>query len=156
MNPLPTPQIGRILLVDDDPHVTKSLSRVLRPYCEHIYSALNGNDALEIVIHKAIDAIVSEVMEPSINGIDLCRLAKLFSPNVTTIMLSGKTNISDILCAKKRKIVDHFIPKPWVDEEIVALIRASLPKANTESGCQTRMPNAAHPDQPCSRIGTRC
>lgn len=125
---------GNLLIVDDDSCVVNSLARLFRPFCDRIFTATNGQDALCILAFAQVDVIVSDFLVPAMTGIELFRKAKNDSPHLTTIMLSGKTDISDILRAKYEGVVNAFIPKPWDDNAIVTTICESLSCPRTLPG----------------------
>lgn len=117
---------GRLLIVDDDICVVNSLARLLRSSCSEIFTATNGEDALTILEHREVDVIVSDALLPPFTGIALFRKAKSAFPELKTIMLTGKSDLSDIFQAKRECVINTFLSKPWDDREIVATIRESF------------------------------
>jgi len=109
--------------VDDDAYVLKALIRTLRPHFHRIHTALSGEEALALLATHPIDVIVSDSLTPPISGIELIRRAKRSHPTIGTIVLSGKTELSDVLKAKNEGILHAFIPKPWDDQELMTIIR---------------------------------
>ena len=67
----------KILLVDDDPSLLSALTTILEHGGFAVISAKNGADALKAVHVNSPDAIVSDVMMPVMNGIELWRLLAL-------------------------------------------------------------------------------
>lgn len=124
---------GNLLIVDDDVYVIKSLFRLLRPFCNQIFTASNGEDALDILAHQQINTIVSDALIPPVTGIELFRKGRDALPGLRTVMLSGKTDMSDILQAQRMRIICVFIPKPWDNDAIVAAIRGSPAKVNHDA-----------------------
>lgn len=120
---------GSLLIVDDDAYVIKSLVRLLRPSCNQIFTALNGEDALVILIREQIDVIVSDVLLPPITGIELFRRAKNVFPDMTTVMLSGEVSMPIIVQAKHEHIINSVISKPWDNEGIITTIHKYLSMA---------------------------
>lgn len=117
---------GTLLLVDDDENVIKSLVRLLRSYCDQIFTAFSGEEALAILSAQRVDVIVSDSLMSPIAGIELIRRAKELYPAITTIVMSGKSDLTDIRMAKQERILEIFIPKPWEDKELIAIVRAAF------------------------------
>ena len=117
---------GTLLLVDDDENVIKSLVRLLRSYCDQIFTAFSGEEALAILSAQRVDVIVSDSLMSPIAGIELIRRAKELYPAITTIVMSGKSDLTEIRRAKQERILEIFIPKPWEDNELIAIVRAAF------------------------------
>lgn len=126
-------QLCSILFVDDDAFILKALIRTLRPHFHRIHTALSGEEALAVLATHPIDVIVSDSLTPPISGIELIRRAQKFHPAIGTIVLSGKTELSDILQAKNEGILHAFIPKPWDNQELMRVIRQVFEAALTSS-----------------------
>lgn len=126
MNETTLPSSRDILVVDDDIHVVKSLKRMLRPFCGHIFTAISGEQALAILQRHTVAAIVADMLCPPISGIDVFRTAKLTHAATFTLMLSGKSDTRDIRRAMRDGIVDGFLFKPWDNEDVIAALHDSL------------------------------
>ncbi len=102
-----------ILLVDDNLDLLKLMKQILsRTY--HIHTATNGIEALEQVKSSDIDVIVSDVMMPEMDGIELCKTLKgdLETSHIAVILLTAKNSINDrIECYNAG--ADAYISKPF-------------------------------------------
>jgi DNA-binding response OmpR family regulator/nitrogen-specific signal transduction histidine kinase len=89
--PLTTRIQKHILLVDDNQELRTFLKQVFEEYY-YIYEADDGNAAVEIAVEKAPDLIISDVMMPGMNGIELCKLIKerFETSHIPFIILSAK------------------------------------------------------------------
>ncbi|MCA1668002.1 MAG: response regulator, partial [Thermomicrobia bacterium] len=65
--------VATILVVDDEQPVVDLLTDMLEDEGHTVVSAYNGRVALEIVAHQAPDIVISDVMMPFVDGIQLCR-----------------------------------------------------------------------------------
>jgi DNA-binding response OmpR family regulator len=65
---------GRVLVVEDDPHVREAVERALRFEGYEVHTAVDGNDALLRVDDLAPDAIVLDVLMPGTDGLAVCRI----------------------------------------------------------------------------------
>lgn len=126
MNKPTLPSSRDILVVDDDIFVVKSLERMLRPFCNHVFTAISGEHALAILQRHTVVAVVADILCPPISGIDVFRTAKLAHAATFTLMLSGKNDIRDIRRAMRDGIVDGFLSKPWDNKDVIAALHDSL------------------------------
>ncbi|MBW9269273.1 MAG: response regulator [Candidatus Thiodiazotropha sp. (ex. Lucinisca nassula)] len=67
----------RILIVDDDRDARDAFEIILTSQGYEVFSAKNGNEALNLLHHSAVDAVVSDIMMPEMDGFELCRQLKM-------------------------------------------------------------------------------
>ncbi len=112
-NPLePSKFQKHILLVDDNQELRSFLKQALEKYY-YVYEAENGNSAIEIATAKVPDLIISDVMMPGMNGIELCKLIKerFETRHIPFVILSAK----DALATKIEGMesgADFYFAKP--------------------------------------------
>lgn len=152
MNRPTTPPSRDILIVDDDIYVVKSLERVLRPFCGHVFTAISGEQALAILQCHTVKAIVADMLCPPVSGIDVFRTAKQTHTATFTLMLSGKVDIRDIRRAMREGIVDEFLPKPWDNKEVIAAVHDNL--AHCQAACCDKK-NANSVNRSAQQLGTK-
>lgn len=82
----------RLLVVDDDAEIRKYVSQELASEY-HIYECANGKEALTLILQKAPDLVISDVMMPEMDGITLCRKIKqnVNINHVPVILLTART-----------------------------------------------------------------
>lgn len=88
----------RILIVDDSSVMRTSLARMVSPLTQEILVASNGEEALTTAVRDEIDLIISDVVMPEIDGIELCRRLKNHPASRTkpVILLSSFDSDSDV------------------------------------------------------------
>jgi DNA-binding response OmpR family regulator len=101
-----------ILIVDDNEELRYFLKQTLEKYY-YVYEAEDGNEAIEIATEKVPDIIISDVMMPGMNGIELCKLVKerFETSHIPFIILSAK----DALATKIEGMesgADYYFAKP--------------------------------------------
>jgi DNA-binding response OmpR family regulator len=81
-----------ILIVEDDHDMRKYLKNILNSKC-NVFEASNGLNGLEIAIQKIPDIIVTDIMMPEMDGIELCRKLKSRkeTSHIPILMLTAKT-----------------------------------------------------------------
>ena len=123
---------GRILIVDDEPHIV----RVLRGYFEQagfaVLGAYDGAEALRVARQERPDLIVLDIMLPRVDGWEVCRTLRKES-DVPIIMLTARVEETDTLIGLELG-ADDYIPKPFSPREVVARARAVLRRVRTPSG----------------------
>ena len=98
-----------ILIVDDEAVIRDLCSRALKGY--HIVQAGNGQDALTTFDKGGIDVILTDVMMPGMDGIELLKRLKAKEPTIVVIVMTGFSEKDVILNALKAD-ADDFISKP--------------------------------------------
>ena len=79
-----------LLLVEDEPLVNHATCRLLRRKGYHVLSARDGNEALRIAYeHERIDLLITDVVMPGMNGVELARELRKYRPSLTVIYTSG-------------------------------------------------------------------
>jgi two-component system cell cycle sensor histidine kinase/response regulator CckA len=111
-----------ILLVDDDPIILELVSTVLKLGGYDVVSASCGAQALSIAREdRRLDLVLSDVVMPGINGVQLCEKLKAFRPKLKCILMSGY----DMgLVAFDRGA--HFLQKPFFPHDLLGKMREVL------------------------------
>ncbi|MEQ8768554.1 MAG: diguanylate cyclase [Planctomycetota bacterium] len=126
----------KILIVDDDAHIRRALSILLKiPGCETI-EAEDGRQALERLEQAGDDVklIISDIMMPNIDGLELCRRLKAdeMSRDIYFIMLTAREGVKDRV--KGLEIgADDYVQKPFDATELRARVKAGLRIVNLQS-----------------------
>ncbi|TSA41269.1 MAG: response regulator [Betaproteobacteria bacterium] len=116
----------RLLLVDDEPNVLKSLQRVFRQENYDIAPAFNAKDALELLRKETFHLIISDFMMSGMNGGELLRKAREIHPDMIRIMLTGHADTGAIMAAINEGAVYKFILKPWNDDDLRVTVALAL------------------------------
>ena len=85
----PVPQRRRVVLADDHPSVLTALMRILKPYCDVVSIATNGEDLLRRVEEALPDVVVTDISMPRMNGLDACRHIRRIFPEVRVVIVGG-------------------------------------------------------------------
>lgn len=117
----------RILLVDDDPQVRKSLTTLLRRNQYHVETSANGKEAIHKLKTKFFDLTLLDIKLPDMEGTEL--LAKLHSihPETIRIMITGNPSLDN--AAESLNLgADAYLMKPIKPEQLLACIQEKLQK----------------------------
>lgn len=110
----PTSALPKLLIVDDEEEIRTALSRHFRYLGYDIATASNGSEALNILAEQKVGVIVSDIVMPVMNGVDLLRVVRKDYPMVRVIMITGYVTQENVL-ACMRHDAETCIFKPWSD-----------------------------------------
>jgi DNA-binding response OmpR family regulator len=120
----------KILIVDDD-RKTVDLLRLYREKDGYqVLAAHDGRQALELTRARRPDLIVLDLMLPTVDGLDVCRILRAES-RTPIIMLTARTTEDDKLLGLDLG-ADDYITKPFSPREVVARVRVVLRRAGAE------------------------
>jgi two-component system response regulator MprA len=118
----------RILIVDDDPVLRRSLERVLRLGGYEVELADNGQQALTLTQRGGYGALVLDVAMPPPDGLEVCRRLRARGDRTPVIMLTAREAVSDRVDGLEAG-ADDYLVKPFAIEELLARIRALMRRA---------------------------
>jgi DNA-binding NtrC family response regulator len=116
-----------ILIVEDDPTVGESLRLLFKKKGHDILLASNGKEALQLFQHKIVDLVVTDVVMPKMDGIELLEAVKGLRPETEVIVISAQGTIEKAVQAMKLGAFD-FIEKPINPRVISLLVERALEK----------------------------
>jgi two-component system response regulator MprA len=115
----------RVLVVDDDSAVRRSLSTALGRDGYEIVAAEGGNAALAHLAAVNVDAIVLDVAMPEPNGLEVCRRLRARGDRTPILMLTARDLIDDRVAGLDAG-ADDYLVKPFALAELRARLRALL------------------------------
>ena len=113
-----------ILIVDDEPQITRVLRRSLTTHGYEVRSAADGESALETFGDWPADLVIADLSMPNMDGLELCRRLRVLS-SVPIIVLSVKGEEQTKVDALDAG-ADDYVTKPFGMNELLARIRAAL------------------------------
>lgn len=127
------PRKHRILVVDDEPTVCKSIRQVLVGGDCDVDIAQTGEEALGKEAEQPYDVMIVDLMMPGLSGMDLLRMLKARNPKARVIMVTGYPTMRNTLQAMQLGAVD-FLPKPFLPTTLRNLVAAALAAGDDEPG----------------------
>lgn len=115
----------KLLLVDDEENIVRSLTRLLRRDGYKIFTANSGKEGLEVLKENKVGVIISDQRMPEMNGTEFLNQVKGVYPETIRIVLSGYTDLITITEAINTGSIYKFLTKPWEDD----LIRKNIKEA---------------------------
>lgn len=113
----------RVLLVDDDAAVRRSLSTALVRDGYEVFDADGGDAALARLVGTRVDAILLDVAMPEPNGLEVCRRLRA-SGDLTPILMLTARDLVDDRVAGLDAGADDYLVKPFALPELRARLRA--------------------------------
>jgi DNA-binding NtrC family response regulator len=127
---------ARILVVDDEINICRSVEKILSKVGIRVRSALNGEEALSLLAAEAFDAVLTDLKMSRLGGMEVLRRAKELNPRMPVIVMTGYSSVSSAVEVMKLGAVD-YLPKPFTPDEIRAVVRQALASAPSSNSYQT-------------------
>lgn len=108
----------KVLLVDDEKDFIESLSQRLELRGFDVKKALNGDDALDLILDNDLDVVVLDVLMPGKDGIETLREITNIRPLLQVIMLTGHGTVDTAIEGMKLGAYDYLM-KPIDTEDLV-------------------------------------
>lgn len=121
----------RILVVDDEPQLTRVLRTGLKSRGYDVRAAADGLAGLETFSDWQPDLVITDLAMPNVDGLELCRRLRAIS-QVPIIVLSAKGEEKTKVAALDLG-ADDYVTKPFGIDELLARVRASLRRSSTDS-----------------------
>lgn len=121
---------SRVLCVDDEPNILRSLKWLLQRQFD-VTLAPGGEQALALLADGDFDVVVSDQRMPGMSGAELLREVRRRSPRSMRILLTGYSDIQAILRSVNEGEVFRYIHKPWDVNELPEVIAQAARIART-------------------------
>lgn len=116
-----------ILIIDDEVEITKALVRQFkRRY--NVFSTNSALEAISILEKEDINVIISDQRMPGMTGIEFFSSIKSRYPDIIKLILTGFTDINNVIDAINKGQVFRYITKPWNPEELDWTINEAFEK----------------------------
>ena len=121
----------RVLLVDDEEEFVSALSERLELRGIEVDSALNGEDALAIMVEKTFEVVILDVMMPGLGGLEVLKQIKSAYPNTQVILLTGHGATKEGIEGMRLGAFDYLI-KPVDIEEMLERMKEAARTVGTD------------------------
>lgn len=116
---------GQIFVVDDDEMALKNLRRILEKVGYSVSTYNNPVRALNRLEERPCDLIITDLKMPYVDGISLLNKAKIISPSVEVILITGYANLDDAIKATRQGAF-YYLAKPYTPERVRVLVEQAL------------------------------
>jgi two-component system nitrogen regulation response regulator NtrX len=121
--------MARILIVDDDKSIRRTLRDILEFEKYQVDEACDGLDCLVKVKREKYDVIIMDIKMPKMDGMEAIERIQLLCPDTPVVMISGHGNIDTAVEAVKKGAFD-FIQKPPDLNRLLITIRNAMDKSS--------------------------
>ncbi len=120
--------MAKILVIDDQQSIRKTLREILEYESFEVDEAEDGQKGLDLFNKETYDLVLSDIKMPKVDGIEFLEKVMLSSnPDVPVIMISGHGNIDTAVDAIKKGAYD-YIPKPVDLNRLLVTVRNAMEK----------------------------
>jgi len=117
----------RILIIDDEPQITRVLRAALSVHRYDIRTANDPEEAMRVFAEWSPDLVITDLVMPDITGIDLCRKIRSTSSKPIIVLSVRDQEASKIEALDAG--ADDYVIKPFSTQELLARVRAHLRRA---------------------------
>ncbi len=116
---------ARVLIVDDEKSMRDLLSITLEKEGYDVETAAGGELAIEMLHRETVDAVITDLRMPKVDGLQVLRAAKEISPDVAVIVITAVASTETAVEAMKLGAYD-YITKPFKLDEVNLIVRNAL------------------------------
>ena len=122
---------GNVLVVDDDPIVTKALSTQLRKIGYSVDTAISGSDAVNLINQNPYDVVLSDICMPDGDGLSLLGILKKYNVNIPLILMTGQPTMESAIQAVRDGAYNYLL-KPCHFENLSKVVSEALDKNKSQ------------------------
>ena len=116
---------GNILIIDDEPENLYALEKTLSSEYT-VFATTSPEEALKTVKDKRVDVILTDQRMPEMIGTELLKLVKKENDDNVRMILTGYTDVKDLIDCIKSGLIYRYLVKPWDSEEIKSVVAQSM------------------------------
>ncbi len=124
-----TPNIARVLIVDDEKTAVENLAHVCRKQGYDVTTRMSGMGALEILEKKQFDVVLTDLQMEKVDGMAVLQRVKETAPDTAVILITGYATLDSAVSAMKAGAF-HYIAKPFRLDEVREVVRNALEMVN--------------------------
>ena len=131
----------KILVVDDEPMVTKSCRRILAGEGNDVETTESGKEGLKRALSEHFDLVMTDLRMPDLDGMELVRTLRRERPQTPIVVITGYGTIPSAVAAVKLGVSD-YVEKPFAPPELLEAVHKALPAEEPETRIQADMVRA--------------
>lgn len=123
----------KVLVVDDEPTVTKSCRRILAEEGYEVLTTESGRDGMNRAFAQEFDLVLTDLKMPDLDGMELVRALRHKRPQTAVVVITGYGTVRSAVEATKLGVSD-YIEKPFVPAQIVEAADRALLSEESQPG----------------------
>jgi two-component system response regulator HydG len=116
-----------ILVVDDEPGILDSLSKIFKREGLEVLTAADGALGLDLLRKHRVSVLLTDLMMPRTTGMDLLKAAKTVAPETEVVLMTAYGTVETAVAAMKEGAYD-FVTKPLKRAHVVRIVKNALEK----------------------------
>ena len=124
------PSSARILVVDDEPETRDLFAELLGRWGHEVFQTADGHEALKLAAELHPDLIISDLVMPGLDGLQLVRALREDQPDTPVVIITGRGTI-DVAVEAVREGVFDFVEKPLDPARLKVILQRALEKKET-------------------------
>lgn len=117
----PKTEQGTVLLIEDDAPLARSLIRVMNAEGFQVVHVGSGSAAVEKVMHRSFDAVISDLNLPGASGVDVLNVVRAYDPDVPLVLMTGCPTVDTAIEACSLGVLEYLV-KPTPREQLVRVL----------------------------------
>jgi two-component system response regulator HydG len=118
---------GVVLVVDDEPAIVESLTKIFRREGMTVLAATDGTAGLDLLRRHRVGVLLTDLTMPRTSGMDLLRASKTIAPETEVVLMTAYGTVETAVEAMKEGAYD-FVTKPVKRAHVVRIVRNALEK----------------------------
>jgi DNA-binding response OmpR family regulator len=137
----------KILVVDDEEHVCRSVRKILSRKGYTVADALSVADAVKKINETSFDLVITDLMMPKTNGMELLQIIRDHYPELDVIMITGYASIETAVKATKLG-ANGYLAKPFTPEELTSVTERTLADRKNKPAVTKAAPKTVETEAP--------
>jgi DNA-binding response OmpR family regulator len=117
--------VPKIMVVDDEEHICKSVAKILKKNDYEVVTATSAEEALEKMAVESYSLLISDIVMPHTNGLELLKLVKKEWPLTRAVMITAYASTDTAMKAIRLGALD-YLPKPFTPDELRGKVAMAL------------------------------
>jgi len=114
----------KILIIDDDPHIRKTLSDILKFKGYETYTASSGQEGSDFLKRSPVNLVIVDLGLPDMSGLEVLSRVKADNPFTEVIILTGNASLDSAIEATNKGAFSYFLKPPDIDQLMLNIKRA--------------------------------
>ena len=132
---------GTLLLVDDEPANLHSLQQVMERNQYKTFATTDPGEALSIARSEHLDIIITDQRMPGMLGTELLVRIKEFNDDNVRMILTGYTDVKDLITCINEGLIYRYLVKPWTATELDAVVKQGMVKVTLQRTVRKMIPS---------------
>ena len=128
-----TKNLYTVLIVDDETNIRRALEQILTHEGYTVITAESGKKAIELAANQKVDVLISDLIMPGMEGVEVIQKIKEFQPHCSALILTAYGSIRSAVDAIRYGAFD-YLQKPFDIEEVPRVVKQALEFSSRTSG----------------------